>query len=350
MMEGSKNNVTIKGWKEKFAEIIAERLEMSLMAKDIISDENGVDDRIMPKSLEKNSPLLLVNVYEELIVILPYEEYKQLENGEVAPIDYIEDSYWCYGRYNGELGVNISDIHIVFVGEENSMIEAIFWQPIDKKRGIHQTGKLKEYFASATYKMQKAFSNSGLYFERIHNGEIAEEAFKENEKKAEDLQEKDYRVFLYNAMKEDIEKDFGLEVTGLYCHNGGNPCLIADPDTPNKVKLYISAQLHNYILYHPIFRNWKQYAKSFRFELGTTVNDERVPITDGIEDKPAFCRQTLERLFTIKPIQEDEVSTEPEEPEEVEEVKEEVPTVEETNEVSKPKGVLGRIFNSFFKK
>lgn len=341
-MEGNKDNATIKGWKEKFAEIIAEWLEMPILTKNVISDEEGVDDRIMPKSLEKNSPLLLVNTFEELIVIIPYKEYKQLENGEVLPIVYIEDSYWCYGRYNGELGVNLSDIHNVLGGEENSVIEAIFWQPIDNKKGIHQIGKLKEYFASASYNMQKESVNSGFYFERIHGADTAEKGTG-----LKNLQEKDYRVFLYNAMKEDIEKDFGLEVTGLYCHNGGNPRLIADPETPNKVKLYISAQLHNYIMYHPIFRNWKQYVKSFRFELGTTVNDERIAITDGIEDKPGFCQQSLEHLFTIKPIQKDEVSTEPEN---IEDEKEEAPTVEKSSEDSKAKSVFGRIFNYFLKK
>ena len=149
--------------------------------------------------------------------------------------------------------------------------------------------------------MQKESVNSGFYFERIHGADTAEKGTG-----LKNLQEKDYRVFLY-----------------------------------------ISAQLHNYIMYHPIFRNWKQYVKSFRFELGTTVNDERIAITDGIEDKPGFCQQSLEHLFTIKPIQKDEVSTEPEN---IEDEKEEAPTVEKSSEDSKAKSVFGRIFNYFLKK
>lgn len=339
MMKERENNVTVNNWKNEFAEVITQRLGHAVTSRNILSDENGFAGCIVAKSLESNAPLMLViNRYGDMVVIIPYKEYETLEKEVISPVDYVSKAVWNYGWYIDQ-----------FDSPDN--VESIFWQPVEKKPGMNDLRMVRTYISQVKCKLQERITGheadeekcSICRLEKCSYAKVSSKA--ENVNTALEVKEKDYREQLYDAIKNRIKDEFGLEIISISQHEGGNIRLIAEPDSYEEVHLSVSAKTHNYILYHPTYRNWKQYAKSYQVELGTTAGSTRVLVRDNVENPAEYCRKKFAEMFALEAEKAEEAAK-------AEEVETKVEVMEPIEEAPAPekKGFISRMFGNLFGK
>lgn len=286
------NNTTVKMWKKDFSETMSNRIGFPLEIERICSDENGYHYHIKPKSLSANSPLLLMHYNAKLIAVIPYKEYERLENGEIAPYEYIDKARWNYGRY--------------WCWEKDGKITNLFWMPIEKKDGIHEKAKISRYLKILSCRTTFEVGRELPSEEKCKNCSVQNCPFSPFAEKNEgsdwskEVQERDYREDFFKAVRERVENEFGLEVIEFYSHDATTSLLLMPPavctTSRDQVMVYMPAMVLNYILYHPSYRNWKQYAKSYTFELGVVNKEERFRIPNEMADATEYVKEKIEIL------------------------------------------------------
>lgn len=263
-----KNNVTVKEWKKDFAEIITRQTGYLLKAENIFSDENDWEFYITQNSLQDNSPLLLMNYMGELMAIIPEKEYKKLDSRNVWPFEYIPKVRWYYGQYL----------------DNSEHITNVFWLPIEKRTGINNKEKISRYLHMLKCRIDFYRTQKMPEFEACKSCPVQKCPFAEISVKKDgadwnnEIQERDYRNELIDAIKERVKHELGLEVTKCSCYTGTKALLIMPFEycktTKDHVELYLPIKMMNFLMYNPVYRNWQQYAKSFLFELGVENKKE----------------------------------------------------------------------------
>lgn len=235
-------------WKSTFANYISKLVGYPITEENVHSDENGWDYFVTSKSLMPNHPLLLVHHTGPLMAIIPYHDYMELENGEVYPLPYIANAHWNYGKYAGGKDIR----------------SGVFWMPLEKMRGISNTEKISQYLNQI--------------------GRIS-------------IHPEDDRQRLFIAVENRIRQELELNVHAFMSYNGENAFLLAHPTERDTVTCYLPAILLNDILYHPGERDWQEFAKSFRFELGVENSKKRyiIPV-DFTGNRAEFCRSIWRKL------------------------------------------------------
>lgn len=284
------NNETVKTWKDYFAENISQKIGFPLKPEMIFSDEKDWDFYISKNSLQVNSPLLLMNYMGELMAILPERDYHALENKEKWPYEYIPKVKWFYGQY-------LDNMH-------SSM--DVFWQPLENGFGIRDTKKISRYLQMLKCRIDFYRTTQMPSDETCQSCEIQNCPFSKLDTKRvnsdwnKEVQERDYRVELFDAVRDRIESELGLEVI-KYTHHSGNRVLLFMPSeicetTRGSVELQMPIRTLNFLMYNPVYRNWQQYAKSYLFELQVEGNTKRVTVGNELKNPAEYCREKFEIL------------------------------------------------------
>lgn len=344
MMKNIENNkATVKSWKNDFAEVISRQTGFPLKAEMIFSDEEDWDFYITKNSLQERCPLLLMNYMGELMAVIPEKEYRSLDTKEVWPFEYIPKVKWYYGQY-------LDNMHSTM---------DVFWQPIENRVGINDKKKISRYLQILKCRIDFYRTNEMPSDETCTSCEIQNCPFstldskKANSDWSKEIQERDFRMELFDAVKERVETELGLEVTSYSYHIGSKALLLMTSEvsktTKDKVELYLPIKMLNFLMYNAVYRNWKQYAKSYTFEIGVEGKAARFTISNENKDLAEYCREKFEILCSEQP----EVVEEENPTEEVEEVSYEpaddpVPVNAEPEEAVEKKGFLHRMKSFFF--
>ena len=116
-------------WKVALAQFISFLVQMELLPENIRSDEFGWGPYIPAKSLRPNQPLLLINQFNALHMVMSYIDYEKFENGITGTSIYVDSSKWNYGYYNG-------------LGDP---IRGIYWSQLSKRSGIEDINLVQRY-------------------------------------------------------------------------------------------------------------------------------------------------------------------------------------------------------------
>lgn len=298
------NNATVKTWKNDFAEIISRQTGFPLNAEMIFSDERDWEFYIGKNSLQEKSPLLLMNYMGELMAVIPEKDYRSLDTKEVWPFEYVPKVKWYYGQY---------------LDNAHSTMD-VFWQPIENRVGINDKSKISRYLQMLKCRIDFYRTNEMPSDETCENCEIQNCPFstldskKANSDWNKEVQERDFRMELFDAVKERVKDELGLEVTKYTHHTGSKALLLMTSEisktTRDQVELYLPIKMLNFLMYNPVYRNWKQYAKSYTFELGVEGKEERIIVSNETKDLAEYCREKFEILCSEQPESVEEVTTE----------------------------------------
>ena len=268
-------------WKEVFATEVSKKIGYNIGVDHIHSDENGWYYYISQKSLLPKHPLLMMHYRGPLFAVIPYMEYKQLENGTVDVTQYIDEAKWNFGYYWGG----------------GSLVGGSFWQPLEDCFGIHDTEKISRYLHILSCKTNRSSSGympsaskcMGCKIERCPFSQV--DAKKVDASWNNEVKEHDYRKELFEAFSKRAENELDLNVHGLLTYSGENVLLIPN-STERSCVLYIPVQLNNDILYHPGDRDWNKIASEYKFELGVSYKSERmiVDMEQLTVPAPEFCK------------------------------------------------------------
>lgn len=249
-------------WKSTFANYISKLLGHRITEEHVHSDENSEDFWITPKSLLLNHPLLLVNHHGYLVAIIPYKDYRMLNDGEIHPLRYITGAHWSYGKYSKGEG-----------------IRGIFWKPLETE-GICNTEKISMYL---------------------------------NQIRKVDIHPEDYRQKLFSMIEKRIREELKINASDINFmgYDGENALLVADHKKKDVLTCYLPAILLNDILYHPGERDWETFANVFQFELGVSNSRRKRYIVPNGVNKPEFCRRVWRNLgltnwYSSEPIAQEE--------------------------------------------
>lgn len=289
------NNATVKTWKHNFAENISRQTGFPLRAEMIFSDEKDWDFYITKNSLQEKSPLLLMNYMGELMAVIPANDYKKLDNKEIWPYEYIPKVRWYFGQY-------LDNLHVP---------TDVFWQPIEKRVGINDKKKISRYLHMLKCRINYYRTAQMPSDDMCNSCEIQNCPFSKVDSKNvgsdwnKEVQERDYRLELIEEMKLRIKEELGLEVTKVTYHTGNRALLIMDPEycqtTRDHVELHMPIGMLNFLMYNPVYRNWKQYAKSFVFEIGVANKEKRFVIANDFPNTAEYCHEKFEILCTESP-------------------------------------------------
>lgn len=340
-MMNIENNVTVKEWMKDFSEIISRQTGFPLKAENIFSDEKDWKFYITKNSLNDNLPLLLLNCMGEMMAVIPEQEYKKLDSGEIWPFEYIPKVRWYYGQYL----------------ENMEWVSNVFWQPIEKRPGINDKRKISRYLnilkCRIDFYRTTQMPSDGV----CENCQIEKCPFSMLNSKKEDsdwkneIDEHDYREDLFDAMKERVKEELKLEVVKCSYYTGTRALLIMPTKycetTKDHVELYLPIKMLNYLMYNPVYRNWRQYANSFLIEIGVEGNEDRVIISNDNSNAFKECREKFEILYNKQvlkkePVREEVATSNNEEEPAISELKSE--------EDSKKSSVFERMKNFFFAK
>lgn len=269
-------------WRDEFSRKMCELTGHCVANYNILSDENGWYYYIQAKSLVSNHPLLMNHYRGQLFVVIPFEEYRKLEEGTINPISYIENAYWSIGYYWGG----------------GSMVGGVFWKPLEDTTGIHNKELVNRYLYILACRTHKKSSGYMTPEEQCFKCPVKQCPFSNCPEKMNgaswenEVKEHDYRRDIFAAFAKRAKSELDLELRGLICHSGDTALLIPDSCRKDTCKLYLPVALNNDILYHPGNRNWDEVAASLEIELGVLFdNQKRARITDELPlPAPEFCR------------------------------------------------------------
>lgn len=107
-------------WKVALAQFVSYLVQMELLPEHIRSDEYGWGPYIPAQSLRPNQPLLIINQFRQLHLVMSCVDYEKFEAGNLGTTAYIDNSKWNFGYYNG-------------IGDP---LRGIYWSRISKTTGI----------------------------------------------------------------------------------------------------------------------------------------------------------------------------------------------------------------------
>lgn len=269
-------------WKDMFSHKLYELTGHRVTNYNIHSDEKGWHYYIEAQSLEENHPLILNHYRGQLFAVIPLKEYLKLENGTIDPEAYIDNAFWNFGYYWGG----------------GSMINGVFWKPLEETAGIHDKEMVKRYLSILACRTHRRSCGYMPAEEQCKRCFVNLCPFSEVEEKnrgaswESEVDEHDYRVDMFKALAERVNTELELDLSGLLCHKGETALLIPHTWKKETCVLYLPVTLTNELLYHPGERNWREMAKGLTLELGVPFDKNKRTVIDDKIDVPAseYCR------------------------------------------------------------
>ena len=253
-------------WLNSFATKIKEMTGYHLGTDHIHSDYNGWYYYIKEKSLEKNHPLLMMHYRGPMFAVIPYEEYALLESGELDPAEYINNAYWSYGYYWGG----------------GSMLNGVFWQPLEKGTGINNKEMISRYLNILNCRTRARSSGYKAPLEVCQMCCVNSCPFSQHTEKninanwEKEVKEHNYRVDLSEAFAQRIKEELNLKLIDVYCYHGNHALVIPADKKLGECFLYLPVKLLNDVLYNPGERDWMAIANTLLFEFGVMMEKEKL--------------------------------------------------------------------------
>ena len=259
--------------KQRLANTVSPLIGQTIKQEHIYTDEEGWHYYIPSKGLQKRHPLILNHYRGYLFMVIPTDDWKELESGTVSAINYIKYSHWNYGYYWGG----------------GSMLFGVYWQPFEEK-GIHDTLRIATYLEMLRCRTNYHSSRYLPTEEQCKDCWVEKCPFNQIDKKLnfsrfnEVYQERDFRKELFFLVKEKIQQQSGFKATACFTHgNNGGVWLLPNYED-NTVTVYLPRRLLIGLLYHPEKYDINAIVDSWDI----SVEDPRAP-----KKKPGF----FARLF-----------------------------------------------------
>lgn len=267
-------------WKDEFSKKLYDLTGHRVTNYNIYSDEHGWYYYIEAKSLETNHPLIMNHYRGQLFAVIPLKDYNELESGNINPNSYVENAYWNFGYYWGG----------------GSLITGVFWMPLEKDAGIHDKEYVKRYLSILNCRTHRKSCGYMPPEEQCKRCHVKNCPFSEIEEKnryaswVNEVNEHDYRTYMFSAVAERVKETLEIEVVGYLCHKGENALLLPHSWKKDTCTLYLPVTLTNDLLYHPGERDWKNIASNMQLELGVLFNKDKRVLVDSQTDIN-FCRE-----------------------------------------------------------
>lgn len=207
--------------------------------KEHIYVDEGWDFYIREHSLIKRHPLILDHYRGHLLMIIPVDDWKELENGTISVIEYVNSSHWYYGYYWGG----------------DSLLYGVYWQPFEEK-GIHDTLRIASYLETLRCRTLRRSSGrtptSGQCDECwLESCSFSRSPDKRRKAKDEDRLERDARKEIFSLIKERISTKTDFKATSCLAHENSDGIWLLPNIEDNTVTVYLPEKLLVDLLYHP---------------------------------------------------------------------------------------------------
>lgn len=248
--------------KDELASKISNRIGVVLDAKNIhYIQADGTGYHYYIQCLKPNYPVLMADYKGQLILVLPFEDYKLLCDEKIVVDDYIESAYFNYGYYRGGGG----------------LISGAYWQPLEEGPGIHDTESISQYLNLLHCRMaqwmsvrisEECCAHCSLASASCQYSPLGKDTREEYQ-----LNEPDSRPKLFAVIKARVEAELNFQVSQYFSHDGDRNELRLFPGNKlDTVTLGVSARLLNDLLYHPNRDyDWQQLAQNL--VMSTTKGD-----------------------------------------------------------------------------
>ena len=215
----------------------------------ILEDGTGYHYHI--RKLKPGYPVLAMHYRGPLVLMLPYEDFCQLNREEITVDEYIATAHFNYGYYWGGGG----------------LISGGYWQPFGTESGIHDKERISRYFHILSCRTNKISSGYSPTEERCAKCQLDattcpcsplnQTGCWENE-----VSEPDGRYELFKAARGRVEKELGFKVVTISYHDNDISELKVFPMyEPNTVGISFGQSLLNDLLYYPEQEHdWHQMA------------------------------------------------------------------------------------------
>ena len=267
---------------QELSEKVTELIGFHLRADHIhYIGEDGAGWHYYIQALQPGYPVLAMHYRGPLMLALPFADYCKLEAGEITVDAYIAQSHWNYGYYWGGGG----------------LLSGAYWQPLEAETGIHDTERISRYLQILSC---RTFRRSSGHIPSIENcakcqlDETGCPFSPQNQTGSWDneVAEPDGRVELFQAVCERVQQELGFERYDFMSHNESKHELLLFPGMkPNTVRIFLSRDLLNDLLYHPeVKRDWKEMAARLDIALAMPFHPEQRTMLDlNAPDLRAAC-------------------------------------------------------------
>ncbi len=244
-------------WKITFSRIISEETGYYLR------ENNIFDDSFIPyvRKLAVSHPLIcLYSSSTQILVILPDEDMRKLQRGELSVESYISESHFNFG----------------YLESSGTILSAVYWTPLDESwTGIKDKSKISKYL------------------EKVHNYLIFKSplislGF-------------DGRQNYFSAIIRTLDR-YGLSMSEPQYHNRGINEIILSYKNVNEVIVAVHPKILNELLYHPanissnIYWDKKIAEQQFVVHKELLRGSAYAPIPAG-EDINSFCSDFWNRSW-----------------------------------------------------
>ncbi len=249
---------------------------------DIHNDADGWYYYIPRYSLKRNHPLIMRHYRGPIFMVIPTEDWHDLESGNIRIAEYVKNSQWSYGWY--------------WAG--GTLLYGVFWQPLEEK-GIHDTERIARYLeilgcrtcnrSSGHVPTEKECKD--CWVEHCPYSPFS----KEDEKASweNEVQEKDARKELLRLVSERLEKQFGFKVESCFPHGEKEGIWIFPGFKKDTVSVYLPQDVLIDLLYDPEQYNLSELVESWsidvcvpwHYENYKFVGAVRKPVERGKESK-----------------------------------------------------------------
>lgn len=255
--------------KNELNSIVSALIGHNIGVNHIHTDKDGWHYYIPAKSLQANHPLILNHYRGTLFMVIPLADWTKLENGDITVQDYVDNSVWSYGYYWGG----------------GSMLRGVQWQPFEEK-GIHDKKTISRYLTILKCRTNQTSLGYKPSEEKCMSCLIEHCPFSKCKAKCEkaswdnEIKEYDDRVLLFEAVKERIQKRFGLEAVNCYNQDEDTICIFPSY-SKDTVNVYLPKKILIDMMYNPGKYNIEETVDSMELQIGipfhSTTNHEIVP-------------------------------------------------------------------------
>lgn len=233
------------------------------------------------RNLEPRHPVLAMHYRGPLMLVLPYDDFQRLGQERITVDDYIATSYFYYGYFWG--GGNV--------------IGGVYWQPLEKGTGIHDTERISRYLRILACRTFKSSCGYGPTEDRCQKCQLDATTcpfspLNQTGDWKNEVQEPDKRRKLFEAINIRLERELGFECCSRCAHRGESDELRLFPGwESNTVEAYVSDNLLNDLLYHPFKdRDWQQWADELVITIAKPFEwDHRVILPADSTHKREIC-------------------------------------------------------------
>lgn len=232
------------------------------------------------ENLKPGYPVLAMHYRGSLMLALPFADYAQLESGEITVDQYVANSHWNYGYY----------------WSGGSLLDGIYWQPLEDGVGIHDKERISRYLQimhcrtcmrSSGYRPTVELCQRCKLVTPCPLSPLSQKCTWEAE-----IAEPDGRRLLFEAVAQRIKSELGFNCFLFRPHGSERDEILLCPGYElNRVKVCLHKDVLNDLLYHPKDNyDWGTMAQNFNVGLFSSWPPrKKTAFPDDIKDRRAFC-------------------------------------------------------------